>query len=360
MAGSVDPPEGTPGGEDEYRSVVFDESFVRAARIEEFSARQRMEEAAPAVRSRPAPEPGPPRRGYGALLLVPAVMLVFAAVVFVGARHPYPVPAERRAEPLRTLLVSLAPRGPVPGGRAEELYARSPAAQFRTGAAGIPLPPGRRTAHFSENQVMAALATAKDYLVRSSLDIGVLRGEALRPVRLLLDPDQAAQFDRSLDAPADDGRHAPAGWLVRFDPRAVTPVATARVRGTLSVSEVSPDLLEVASDHTFAYALRPARSAPGRPAAATASLFTVRRELRFRFDREDLRMHRTELLESRALAGPQDCAAGAGTGELRPLTAGRTATRPDPAAVATDPYEIGRPVTPLCGTLSPAGEPEER
>ena len=58
MAGRGDPPEGTPegapgGGEDEYRSVVFDESFVRAARLQEFSAQERMADHARAVRSRP-------------------------------------------------------------------------------------------------------------------------------------------------------------------------------------------------------------------------------------------------------------------------------------------------------------------
>ena len=59
------PPRVLPrGGEDEYRSVVFDESFVRAARLQEFSAQERIADHAPAVRRRPptAPRPRPGRR----------------------------------------------------------------------------------------------------------------------------------------------------------------------------------------------------------------------------------------------------------------------------------------------------------
>ena len=46
MGGPGEPPEGTPegpsGAEDEYRSIVFDESFVRAAPLQEYSARERI------------------------------------------------------------------------------------------------------------------------------------------------------------------------------------------------------------------------------------------------------------------------------------------------------------------------------
>ena len=42
------------GGEDEYRSVVFDESFVRAARLQEFSAQERMDDHAPRRTQPPA------------------------------------------------------------------------------------------------------------------------------------------------------------------------------------------------------------------------------------------------------------------------------------------------------------------
>lgn len=360
MTGRGDPPEGTPegvpgGGEDEYRSVVFDESFIRAARLQEYSAQERMGEHARAVRSRPMwgrPPTPASRPRHGALVLVLVVAVVFAAVVYLSARSAYQPLTDRRAEPLRITVVPLAPQGTVPGGEPAALYAHSPAAQFRSGAAGITFPAVRRTAHFSESQVVTALSTVKDYLVQSSLDPDVLTGDTVRQVRLLLDPDQLEQFDRSVESPADDGRHAATGWLMRFDTSEVALAdSTARVRGTMRVAEVEPDLLEVTSDHTLVYAVRPA----GAGTDADASLFTVRRELAFRFDREDLRMHRAEVLTSRVQAGPQACSANP-SGALHPVLAGNRSTPAGPAV--TDPYALGtRASTALCGALSPSAQP---
>ncbi|HEY9374657.1 hypothetical protein [Streptomyces sp.] len=358
MAGRGDPPEGTPeglpgGGEDEYRSVVFDESFVRAARLQEFSAQERMGEHARAVRSRPGSESG--RRSRQPLVLVLLILLAFGTAIYLGVRNPYQPPAVHRAEPLRTTMTPLAPQSRVPGGEPAELLAHSPAAEYRTGVAGINLPDTGRTEHFSEGQVIAALSVAKDYLVASSLEPDVLSGATTRPVRLLIDPDQQAQFDRSVEASRSDGRHALAGWLIRFDPARATVVDPAtRVQGTLRFAEIDANLLQVTADHTFTYALRPAASGSG-PAAA-ASLFTVHRELQFRFDREDLRMHRAELLTSRVAAGPQACAPDA-AGTLRPLLAGEQAPGTEAPAV-TDPYAAGDDaVAPLCGALSPKAQP---
>ncbi|MFF8842907.1 hypothetical protein ACF08N_09245 [Streptomyces sp. NPDC015127] len=355
MARRGDPPEGTPeglpGGEDEYRSVVFDESFVRAARVQEFSAEERMGEHAPAVRSVPGGGGRHPSKQL--LLLVLVVVVAFGTAVYLGIRQPQQPLAARPAEHLRITLVPLAPGGPVPGGTPAELFAHSPAAQYRSGAAGITMPAVRRTDHFSEGQVLIALATAKDYLVESSLDPDVITKGAVRPVRALLHPDQLAQFDRSVAAPAADGRHVTTGWLVRFDPAKVALAdPTVRVEGTLLVTEAGSDALEVTSDHTFVYALRPAAAAG--PVSDEASLFTVRREMRFRVDRDDLRHHRLEVLASSVQAGPQDCAADA-TATLRPLLAGQRAGTDGPAV--TDPYAPGLAVVSLCGSLSPAAQP---
>ncbi|MEU2654041.1 hypothetical protein ABZ615_01815 [Streptomyces sp. NPDC007325] len=359
MAGRGDPPEGTPegvpGGEDEYRAVVFDEAFVRAAHLQEFSAQERMGEHALAVRSRPGA--GGRRRGSGqALLLVLLIVLAFGMAVYLGLRNPYQPPPDQRAEPLRTTVVPLAPRGPVPGGDPALLLARSPAAEYRTGAAGVNLPVAARTTHFSEGQVVTALSIAKDYLVASSLDPDVLASQTVRPARLLLDPDQLAQFDRSVASPADDGRHAVAAWVTRFDPARVTVTDPApRVQGTLRFAESTPDTLDVTADHTFTYALRPAAAAPGD--VSPASLFTVHRTLHLRFDREDLRMHRAELVTSTVEAGPQACGTDAGGG-LIPLLAGAEAPA-EGGPVLTDPYATSRPAAPaLCGALAPAAQPK--
>ncbi|MEU2114744.1 hypothetical protein ABZ567_03605 [Streptomyces sp. NPDC016459] len=360
MAGRGDPPEGTPeglpgGGEDEYRSVVFDEAFVRAAHLQEFSAQERMGEHAQAVRSRHYSREG--RSGSRqALMLVLLILLAFGTAIYLGVRNPYLPPADQRAEPLRTTVVPLAPRGPVVGGAPARLFDHSPAADHRIGAAGITLPVAGRTTHFAESQVVTALSVAKDYLVATSLEPDVLSGATVRPPRLLIDPDQLEQFDRSVESPADNGRHALAGWLVRFDPRQVTLADPAvRVQGTLRFEETGPDTLDVTADHTYTYALRPAGQGAGT--AAEASLFTVHRELHFRFDREDLRMHRAELLTSTVEAGPQACGADT-TGALEPLLAGARAPATGGGPAVTDPYATGRPAAPsLCGALAPGAQP---
>ncbi|MGW1064551.1 SCO2583 family membrane protein [Streptomyces aureus] len=353
MGGPGDPPEGAPegapgGGEDEYRSVVFDESFVRAARLQEFSAQERMADHSPAVRRRPPLQRGLSRQ---ALILVLLIAMAFGTAIYMGVRHPYPTQATRAAEPLRMTVIPLAPQSAVPGSAAtERLFTASPAAGFRTGADGITLPAVRRTAHFSDSQVGVALTTARTYLVESSLDPSVLTGGATRPVRILLDPRQLDQFDRSFDHPAADGRHAPTGWLTRFDATR-TQLADNRIRvqGTLQAVETDANTLEVLSDHTFVYALKPAGAAAG----AKASLFTVRRELTFRFDRDDLRMHQAELAVSAVQAGPLACSDDSAS-RLRPLLAGEKAGPGGPAG--TDPYATGS-VTAVCGTLARNAQP---
>ena len=354
MGGPGDPPEGTPegapgSGEEEYRSVVFDESFVRAARLQEFSAQERIGDHTPAVRRRP-----PMRRGLSrqALILVLLIAVAFGTAIYMGVRHPYQTPTAKHPEPLRMTVIPLAPQSAVPGSAdVESLYAHSPADQFRIGAKGITLPASRRTAHFSDSQVVTALTTAKDYLVESSLDPDVLTGGAVRSVRVLLDPQQLDQFDQSFESPVADGRHAPTGWLVRFDPnQAELADSKIRVQGTLSAAETDSDTLEVSADHTFVYALRPS----GSDDTDKASLFTVRRELHFRFDRDDLRMRQTELVVSYVQAGPLACAEDA-TNHLRPLLAGETAKAGGPAG--TDPYATGN-ATALCGSLAASAQPK--
>ncbi|MFJ5259706.1 hypothetical protein ACIQAC_04395 [Streptomyces sp. NPDC088387] len=354
MGGLGDPPEGTPGGapggaDDEYRSVVFDESFVRAARLQEFSAQERMGDHAPAVRRRP-----PVRRGLSrqALILVVLIAVAFGTAIYMGVRNPYATSASgsrQSLQPLRMTVVPLSPQSEVTGAvDTAKLYADSPAAQFRIGAEGIPLPASRSTANFSDSQVVTALTTAKDYIVRSSLYPEVLTGGQVRPVRVMLDPDQLDQFDESFAHPAADGRHAPTGWLVRFDPE-VAELADRqiRVQGTLQATETNSSTLEVVADHLFVYALRPAGAAAG----AEASLFTVRRELHFSFDRDDLRLHQARLQVSYVQAGPLSCAEDS-VDQLRPLLAGQTAAAGGPAG--TDPYATGD-TTALCGALTASG-----
>ncbi|MFJ9179792.1 hypothetical protein [Streptomyces sp. NPDC102360] len=365
MSGPGDPPEGTPdsgpgsgGSEEEYRSVVFDESFVKAARLQEFSAQERIGDHSPAVRRLPVLRRGLTRQ---AVILVVLIVIAFGTAVYMGVRSPYrTTPAVRNTEPLRMTVIPLAPTGRVPGSDSvHELYEHSPAARFKYAARAIDLPADpKATAHFSDSQVVTALTTAKDYLVDSSLDPDVLTRGAVRPVRMLIDPQQLPQFDQSVNRPVTDGRHAATGWLVRFDPsQAALADSRIRVRGALHVAETDADTLEVTSDHTFVYALRPvdkgdkkAADGDGKP---KASLFTVRRSMHFRFDRQDLRNHQTELLVSYVQAGPLACSSDA-AGYLHPLLAGQSAKQGGPAG--TDPYATDS-ATALCGALAPDAQP---
>lgn len=361
MTGRGDPPEGPPegspgGGEDEYRSVVFDESFVRAARLQEFSAQERLTDHAPAVRNRRT-WARPRRRGGVSRQLVVLIVLIalaFGTAVYMGIRHPYQGSPAGVATPMRSTLIPLSPPGAVPGGDPAELFARSPAARFRIGAEGVNLPGDvGSTPNFSGGQVVTALDAVKSYVVTSSLDPDVLTGGVVEPVRSLLEPAQLAQFDRNLARSDGNGEAAATGWLVRFDPAEVDLADPGiRVRGSFRVAQAGPEHLEVTADHTLVYALQPVGE--GADKADEASLFTVRRELRFRFDREDLRLHHAELVHSRLQAGPVSCGADQAQ-HLKPLLAGQKDTAEGPKD--TDPYRTGGAGASLCGVLAPEALP---
>jgi hypothetical protein len=347
MAGPGDPPEGNPegvpgGGDDEYRSVVFDESFVRAARIQEYSARERLDGTARAVRNRRFwSRGGAPRQ---ALILVILIAMAFGTAIYLGIRNPYHQPAVPVAGQLRITLIPLAPAGAVPAADREQPFAGHRAADYRTGAAGITFPAAHRTSHFTEDQVMQALIIAQEYLVASTMDPGALTGGDVRTVRNLLTPGQQEQFDRSLEKPADDGRYAATGWLVRFDPaRIALADEQVRVRGSMTATEATDDTLEVVTDHTLVYAVRDAIGV-----ASTPSLFTVRREVRLRFDPDDLRDRHVELVQASVEAGPLSCATDQ-AGYFRPLLAGQRAQ----PQTGTDPYDRDHQITSVCGVLAP-------
>ncbi|MDF3288219.1 SCO2583 family membrane protein [Streptomyces silvisoli] len=351
MAGRADPPEGTPegvpgGGDDEYRSVVFDESFVRAARIQEFSAQERMGGTASAVRTRrPLGWMG---AGRQALVLVLLIAMAFGIALYLGIRHPYRSATPADVDPARITLVPLAPQGPVPVAAADRMFAAEDAAHYQVGAKGIVLPQISGTDHFSQSQVLQAVTIAKEYLAASSLDRSALTGGDVRAVRELLNPGQLDQFDRSLAHPVDDGQYAAIGWLVRFDPaRIALADPGVRVRGSMTVNEDGPGGLLVDTDHTMVYVVRAVGAGPDQ-----ASLFTVRRQLKLFFDRADLRNRQVEVEQAAVEAGPLACT-GNPAGYFRPLLAGQSV----PAGAGVDPYDHGRPVTSVCGLLRTVPSP---
>ncbi|MET7637894.1 hypothetical protein [Streptomyces sp. NPDC005438] len=367
MATGGDPPEGRrSGGDDEYRSVVFDESFVEAARLQEYSAQERLREDSRPVRDR-RPWSSLARSPRQGIVMVLLIMVAFGTAIYLGVRSPY-TPPERRAEPMRSTVIPLAPKGAVPGSNPRDLFRHSPAAHYRSGAAGVALPRPRPTENFSQTQVLSALALAKEYVVESSMDQRVLNGRAAAPVRRLLDPDQRRQFDTSLRRPSGDGRHAATGWLVRFDPSTTRLADPAvRVRGTLFVREGNQGTLEVTADHVLVYAVQPATGQEGKGTARVvdrdgddkpdASLFTVRREIRMQFTRDDLRDRHLNVRQTAVRAGPMACSTDP-SGVMRPLLAGQRAK--DDRSAGTDPFDRDPHHGSLCGVMADSAQPHPR
>ena len=429
MGGRAEPPEGAPegdsGGEDEFRPVVFDESFVRAARIQELSAQERMSSGTRPVRRRGLRPGGLPRQALALMLLV---SMAFAAAVYLGTRHPYPE-AVAGTTPLSITVVPLQPGaggiptaassagGPTAAGSPAASpsasgvpsasgsgsattagsasasasasasmppgpFAGTPLEDYAVGISGMQVPVPRHTADFSHDQVLHAMNTVLTYLQASSLDPSVLMGADTDSVRELLAPSQTAQFDASLAHPQDDQQHDVTGWLVRFDPTKVRLAAPddVRVQGTLTYQEVSPGTLEVTSDHTFVYALTeiPAVTPTPTPGASSSTaaaqpptiLFTVRRELRYRFTLADLNANQLEIIDSVVQAGPMSCDADVSS-YLQPLfpaavaaaapgrhggstPAPTTPIGPEPATTApsVDPFDHTRPAWAVCGVMT--------
>ncbi|WP_371481571.1 hypothetical protein [Kitasatospora sp. NBC_00315] len=352
MGDPREPPEGAPeggsGNEDEYRFVVFDESFVRAARIQELSARERLGSGhGRATRA---------RIGLGALGTVPRqaiallllIVVAFAAAVYFGISSPNRQSAQVSGSQLTVSLVTLAPTSPVlPAADPADPFAGL-AAGYANGTAGLATPAGAATAHYTRVEVAKALDTVQRFLVASSLSRQTLVQGATGAVRDFVTTGQQAQFDQSLEAPRDDQHHAATGWMVRFDPaRTVLATDTVKVLGTMRVDEADDGALQITTDHTFVYALQ----ADGAAASAPVTLVSVRRELRFTFDRTDLAADQLRLVDSAVQTGPAACGTPQGA-YLQPLLATAGGTAP-PAPPAVDPADHGVPAWQLCGVLAP-------
>jgi hypothetical protein len=402
MGGRAEPPEGTPeggaGGDDEFRSVVFDESFVRAARIQELSAQERLSAGSRPIRGRGLRGGGLSRQALALMLLV---AIAFSAAVYLGTKHPYPQAGAGSAAELSMSVVALQPGAggvptlaPVASGSATATAAvtatesasaangasagASPSTEvdpkdYALGPAGLVLPNAGATDHFSKNQVAQALILAQNYVEVSSLDTGVLFGGRTDQVRDLLASGQRSQFDRSITNPADDGKHEATGWLVRFDSSKVKAAAgqETRVQGSFTVPEEVDGALQLTGDHTFVYALTPV-SADGTQQPTV--LFTVRRQVVYRFTAADLAANRVELTTSATEAGPMACDAASAARYFTPVLPATTAaasTKASPAASAAsassaasaavsasptaavvDPYDQSRNAWSLCGVMS--------
>ncbi|MFJ6616050.1 hypothetical protein ACIQOW_00490 [Kitasatospora sp. NPDC091335] len=351
MGDPREPPEGTPGdgsgNEDEFRSVVFDESFVRAARIQELSARERLAGTfgrATRARVRLGPLGTVPRRALALLLLI---LLAFGAAVYFGVSSPMVTAVHPEGSQLTVSLVALSPASAVRpvADPADPFAGLTPG--YGDGALGLNTPTGAATGHFSRVEVTKALDTVQRYLVASSLSPAVLVRGATSDVRAFVTPGELAGFDASVAQPVDDRHHAATGWMVRFDPARVALASnTVKVAGAMRIDEADDGTLQITTDHTFVYALKPG----GAPAGAPAGLETVRRQLTFRFDRVDLASAQLRLVDAVVQAGPESCGTST-AGFLQPVLAtaqGTVVAPPSPV----DPGNHARPGWQVCGVLA--------
>ncbi|WP_405365819.1 hypothetical protein [Kitasatospora sp. NBC_00039] len=351
MGDPREPPEGAPdggsGNEDEYRSVVFDESFVRAARIQELSARERLAGSFGRA-TRPRVRLGPlgtvPRQALALLLLI---LVAFSAAVYFGISAPNRQASRPEGSQLTVSLVALSPASTVrPVADPASPFAGLPAG-YGDGALGLGTPTGAATEHFSRVEVTKALDTVQRYLVASSLAPVALVQGATADVRVFVTPGEQSQFDTSVARPVDDRHHALTGWVVRFDPAQVALAAdTVKVAGAMRIDEADSGTLQITTDHTFVYALKPA----GAPSGAPVTLETVRRQLTFQFDRIDLASAQLRLVDSVLQAGPVPCT-GSLAAFVQPVLARPDGT-PAPSPTAIDPGNHARPAWQVCGVLA--------
>ncbi|BAJ28412.1 MULTISPECIES: hypothetical protein [Kitasatospora] len=349
MGDPREPPGGTPEGgssdnDDEFRSVVFDESFVRAARIQELSAQERLAGALGRA-TRP--------RGWGrlamprpALALLLVVVLAFAAAVYFGISAPRGQVVQPSGTQLTVSLTPLAPAGTVTAAADHAAPFAGLPAGYADGSAGFGLPAATATAHFTGSQVQRALDSVQQYLVLSELAPATLTANETAQVRKLLTAGELAQYDDSTNAPRDDQHHAATGWMVRFDPGQVALATdTVRTAGSVHVGELDADTLELTTDHTLVYALRPA----GTTSDPAVTLYAVRRAVRVDVSRADLDAGRLRVVDAAVQAGPSPCTAGQ-TDYLQPLLATTAGVRPS-SPPAVDPTDHGRPAWQTCGVL---------
>ncbi|MCX5212957.1 hypothetical protein OG689_27415 [Kitasatospora sp. NBC_00240] len=351
MGDPREPPEGVPeggsGNEDEYRSVVFDESFVRAARIQELSARERLSGGfGRATR---------PRIGFGGLGTVPRqavallllIVVAFAAAVYFGISSPGRPGAEPAGSQLTVSLVALGPTSPVqPVADPAAPFAGLPAG-YKDGSIGLGVPAGAATAHYTRVEVTRALDTAQRYLVASALAPRTLVQGVTTDVRGFVTTGEQVQFDQSVSTPRDDQHHAATGWMVRFDPSKIALAAdTVKVAGTVRIDEADDGALQITTDHTFVYAVRAADG----PATGPVTLLSVRRELRMEFDRGDIAVAQLRLVDAVAQIGPAACGTPQTT-FLQPILATPGGTAP-PAPPAVDPADRAAPAWQQCGVLA--------
>ncbi|MFE9779685.1 hypothetical protein ACFYPA_16165 [Streptomyces sp. NPDC005775] len=256
--------DGTSIPDEEWERFLRDAEAGTPGAPEEPSARARM--VASRLTDEPAQPDGwrthrpPTRSGGKAGYFVGFFVLVALLVValnpgwvtgwFSGSDDSPPLAAESTS-PTRPPATRAAAERPT----LDEPFRGSPAASWGDGVAALPLPEARATGWMSKAEVARALERSRDFLVASSLDPEVLRGERPTKAIALLNPHQkdvqeylTAAFSKPN---ADDD---PLKLFSRFAPSKVRLVGdVVKTRGRITYREGKRGAVEVAADVTYVY-----------------------------------------------------------------------------------------------------------
>ncbi|MCY0943337.1 hypothetical protein [Streptomyces antarcticus] len=137
----------------------------------------------------------------------------------------------------------------------DEPFRGSPAAGWAAGEAGITVPDAGAVGWMSAAQVERALARSRDFLVASSLDHGVLRGERPEKAIALINPHQRdvrELLDIAFRTPSE--KNDPLLLFSRFQTSRSQLVGdVVKTRGRLTYQEGERGALQVTADVTFVY-----------------------------------------------------------------------------------------------------------
>ncbi|MFJ4004719.1 hypothetical protein ACIPWL_14905 [Streptomyces sp. NPDC090023] len=139
---------------------------------------------------------------------------------------------------------------------AADPFRGSPAATWASGAAGITMPEeAKAVGWMSAAEVQRALTRSRDFLVASSLDRGVLRGERPEKAIALTNPHQKDVQHLLKTAFRTPGEKSdPLLLFSRFQPsRAHLVGDVVKTRGALTYEEGEHGALKVTADVTFVY-----------------------------------------------------------------------------------------------------------
>ncbi|MFF1712899.1 hypothetical protein [Streptomyces sp. NPDC058268] len=137
----------------------------------------------------------------------------------------------------------------------DEPFRGSPAAGWANGAAGITVPKAGAVGWMSEAEVERALDRSRDFLVASSLDRRVLRGERPEKAIALINPHQEdvqSILKTAFRSPSE--KNDPLLLFSRFRPSRTHLVGDiVKTRGLLTYREGKRGALQVTADVTYVY-----------------------------------------------------------------------------------------------------------